>query len=131
MKAVKTSEVIISAPNSIGLLDEIAACLAKEEINIRAICAYIVGDTACIRLITSDNTKTKEILKDRYTCEEKEVVLIELPDRVGELTKLTSKVKSQSIDLKYLYGTTSTPHENAILILSSSDNGKLLEILTS
>ena len=132
MKVVKGEEVFLTAPNRIGLLEEICKSISESGVNIRAICAYVVDDKALFRIVTSDNTKTKEILEaNNYSVEKKEVVIVELPDKVGELYNLASKVKDAGVDLNYIYGTTVAPQENAILVLSSNNNEKVLDLLSA
>ncbi|MCD6228343.1 MAG: ACT domain-containing protein [Candidatus Omnitrophica bacterium] len=132
MKVVKGEEVFLTVPNKVGLLEEICKLISESGVNIRAICAYVVDDKALFRIVTSDNTKTKEILEaNNYSLEKKEVVIVELPDKVGELYNFASKIKNAGIDLNYIYGTTAAPQENAILVFSSDNNEKVLDLLSA
>ncbi len=63
MKAVKGEEVFLTTENKVGKLEEVTRVIKEKAINIRAINAYALGNQACLRLLTSDNTKTKEVLK--------------------------------------------------------------------
>ena len=131
MKVVKGEEIIVTVENRVGRLEEITGIISKEGINIRAIAAYVENNQAIFRIITSDNLKTKEILSQKgLKPEAKEVVIIELPDKVGELHTMAGKLKEANIDLEYIYGTTTTA-EVATLIFSSNDNEKAIQILTN
>ena len=131
MKIEKTQELIISTQNRIGLLADVSAVIAQTGVNIRAIAAYTMENQAVFEIVSSDNAKTEQALKDAgYTIETKEVILIELPDKAGQLSALAAKIKDAGIDLKYIYGTTDAPQENAILVIGSDNNDKILEILS-
>ncbi len=131
MKAIKSEELFVTAKNEVGKLEEISESLRDQGINIRAVSAYVVEDTAYFRVIASDNAKATEILKNiGCTVETKEVVIVEMPDKVGELCGLSLKLKNAGVDLKYIYGSTSSSQDNASIIFSADNNDKALEILT-
>lgn len=131
MKVVKGEEIVVAVENKVGKLEEITQLISKEEINIRAIAAYVENNQAIFRIITSDNLKTKEIFSQRgLKPETKEVVIIELPDKVGELHKMAERLKEANIDLEYIYGTTTTA-EVATLVFSSNDNEKATQVLAN
>ncbi|MDD5583440.1 MAG: hypothetical protein PHV55_00085 [Candidatus Omnitrophica bacterium] len=131
MKAVKGEEILLSTENKEGLLAAIATVITEKSINIRAISAYVVGSKAYFHLVTSDNIGTKEVLRNLGTAESKEVIIVEMPDRVGQLAQLVSRLKEAGIDLMRMYGTAAQVNGSAILILSSSNNNKVLDILSN
>jgi hypothetical protein len=131
MKAVKGEEIFLTTENKVGKLEEVAKLIKESGINVRAINAYAVANKAHFRLLTSDNVKSKEILRKVGTVENKEVIIVDMPDEVGQLHTLASKLKEANIDLDHIYGTTSKPKQSAILIFSSSNNDKALEVISS
>ncbi|RKY40616.1 MAG: hypothetical protein DRP76_01550 [Candidatus Omnitrophota bacterium] len=130
MKVVKTEEIFLVTSNEVGKLAQITGVIAQKNINIRTICAYVRDNQAIFRIITSDNLRAKEVLSQDHNVELKEVVLVELPDEIGQLHKLGGKLKEEGIDLEYIYGTTSSS-QVATLIFSSNDNEKALKILSN
>ena len=132
MKAVKATELFIDTDNKVGVLMNIANLVSSANINIRAISAWAFDTKAFFRLITSNTQATRDILREnKYSFEEKEVVVVELPDRIGELTNLSTKLKEAGVDLIYTYGTTSKPEGEAIIVLSSNNNDKALEVINA
>jgi len=130
MKAVKAKELLIKTDNRAGALADLSGIIGSSGVNIRAISAWSAGSEAFFRLITSDNLKTKDVLRDNgYSYEENDVVIVELPDNVGELSSLAAKLKSKGIDLTHIYGTTSKPGYEAIVVFSSNDNDKVISII--
>ncbi|MDP2923675.1 MAG: hypothetical protein Q8O30_08170 [Candidatus Omnitrophota bacterium] len=131
MKAVKGEEIFITTENKVGKLEEVTKSVMGNGINIRGISAYAVGDKAYFRLITSDNAKAKEILKKVGALQTKEVIIVDMPDEVGQLNNLAAKLKEANVDLMHIYGTTSKPNQSAIIVFSSNNNNKALELISS
>ena len=131
MKAVKGKEILFTGENKIGELEEISRIIKDNGFNIRAISAWAFNGKAVFRLITSDNAKTKELLLAKGTVEEREVVIVEMLDEVGQLQLLAFKLKGSGLDLDYIYGTTYEPGKSAIIIFSANDNEKALEIISA
>jgi hypothetical protein len=131
MKCVKAEEIFLATENKVGKLEEVCNSIKEKGINIRAICAYALEDKAFFRLITSDNTTTKEVLSNLGEVESREVIIVELPDEVGMLQQLALRLKQENIDLNYIYGTTSQPHKEAIIVFSSNNNEKALEVISN
>ncbi|MCM8819820.1 MAG: hypothetical protein NC925_03385 [Candidatus Omnitrophica bacterium] len=130
MKAVKGEENFLITEDKIGKLEEITRDIKDNKINIRSINAYSDGAKAYFRLLTSNNTTTKEILKKFGTVESKEVVIVDMPDEIGQLHSLAVKLKEANININYMYGTAATPKGSVIVVFSSDDNNKAIEILS-
>ncbi len=130
MKAVKGQEIILTVENKVGELAEISKLIKDNDINIRGISAWVIDDKAFFRLIASDNEKTKELLKNLGEVNEKEIVIVDMPDEVGQLFLLASMLKDNNIDLDYIHGTTSESGRAAMVVFSSSNNDKALEVIT-
>ena len=131
MKAVKAKEIIVTTENKVGQLEEVLSIIKDNGINIRSISAWAFEERAFFRLTTSDNLKAREILGSRWEIEEKDVVIVDLPDEVGQLDIFASKLKENNIDLNYIYGTTSDPDKPAIIIFSSNNDDKAMEVLSA
>ena len=131
MKAVKGKEIIFTGENKIGELEEIARIIKDNGVNIRAISAWAVNGKAVFRLLTSDNAKTKELLLVKGKVEEREIVIVEMPDEVGQLQLLAFKLKGNGLDLDYIYGTTYEPGKSAVIIFSANDNEKALGVISA
>ena len=132
MIVVKAKELLIKVPNKVGQLEFITTNISSLGISIRAISAYVENNQALFRILTSDNQKVKESLSaQNIEVLENEVVIIQLPDKVGELSRIAKVFKDNNIDLEYIYGTTTKPEEECVLICSSKNNDKIIEVLSS
>lgn len=130
MKGVKGVEIVLTVENKVGRLEEVSSAVKDKGINIRAINAWVEKNKAVFRLITSDNSNTEEVLKKTGKVKRNEVVIVEMPDEAGQLHSLALKLKEAQIDLNYIYGTASEPGRGSIIVFSSNDNDKALEVIS-
>ncbi len=129
MQGEKAIEMLIGTENKTGKLAEVAGAITGSGVNIKSVSAWAADSKAFFRLVTSDNSKIKEALKGLGNIEEKEVIIVNLPDEIGQLAMLVAKLKAREIDLNYIYGTTAEPGKSSIIIFSSNNNDAALEAL--
>jgi len=133
IKSVSIAEEIrISTRNKVGLLADIAAITANEGINIDAVLGYEAGRSAKILLITPANLAILAALrKKRYKfMKETEVVLVELINKPGALKVVTTELKNNHIDIKYVYITSCSGEGSSKMVLQTNDNEKTMSLLT-
>ncbi len=128
-KATKERLLSFSMKDKPGLLSEITTRLSKAKVNISAFCAYAWDDTAYFDMTTDSNAKAKKALKDlKLEFEEEDVIVVEMPNKVGELDKVAKTIADAGINISYMYGTTSTGKTSTCLF-STSDNRKALKLI--
>ena len=104
--ARRAREISFSMANKVGLLSEVTTAIAKVKVNITAICAYGMENTAYFMLTTNGNAKAKKALTPLgMAIEEKDVVEVEMPNKPGELQKVAKKIADAGIDIAYVYAT--------------------------
>ncbi|MGC8899064.1 MAG: ACT domain-containing protein [Candidatus Micrarchaeia archaeon] len=100
-------EVIVVARNEIGTLESMAGALGASGINIETITAYArEPKEAVFRIITTDPATTKKILSrvpHVKNVEESEIIVVKMPNRPGELAKITKKLAKNGVDLESVY----------------------------
>jgi hypothetical protein len=127
-KVRKVKEIRLSMPNRVGLLSEITTAVAKAKVNLNAICAYALENTAFFNLITSGNTKAKKALAPLgFAIEEKDVIQVELPNKPGEMQKVAKKIADAGIDIDFMYAT--TIGSKATCILKTVDDQKAMKVV--
>ncbi len=121
-------EIVVTVGNKIGVLADISKILADHGINIEAVAGYADNAEAKIMLVTDDNLRSVDALKKKNykSIVEKEIIVIELENKAGALKNIISKLASEGIDIKYIYGTACSAGCPAKIILSTSDNEKAL-----
>ena len=80
-------------------------------------------------LITDSNVKGKKLLeKLNIKAEEDDVVVIEMPNKVGKLQKVAEKIADAGININYMYGTTGTGR-SSVCVFKTSDNKKAISVM--
>lgn len=117
-------EIVVSVANKIGILADMCKIVADHGINLEAFVGYGIGKEAKIHLLTADNLRASDALKKAgyKSQEEKNVVVIDLENKIGALKLVTDKVSQEDLDIKYAYGTTCSSGCPATIVLSTSDN---------
>ncbi len=128
MKGLKGTEIVVSLEDKAGALGEITSSLKQENINVRAVSGWTQQGKAIIRIVTSDNQKAKEALASKFEAEEKEVVILEMANEIGQLDSLSSKLKEAGISMTHIYGTTAGEGQPATLVFASDNNDKAVEV---
>ncbi len=129
-KARLAKELNFDAPDKVGLFHEVSAKLADAGVNIVTITAYEMQGRAYFMAITSDNAKAMEVLKGLgYEAKENEVVLYDIENRVGAASEMTKKLLDAGVNMRYLVCTTGAMNAPALLVFSSDNNSKAVEVL--
>jgi hypothetical protein len=128
-KARKAKEISFTMPNKVGLLSEVTTAIAGAKINITAICAYGMGNTAYFMLTTNNNTRAKRALKPLgVIIEERDIVEVEVPDKPGELQKIAKKIAEAGVDIEYMYATASSGKSETCIFMTA-DNPKTIKVI--
>ena len=128
-KAKKVKQLSFIMPNRVGLLSELSMAVAKEKVNINAICAYEMEDKAYFMMITDSNAKAKKALSPLGAwVQEEDVIAVELPNKVGELQKVAKKIADSGIDIRYMYGTAGTG-KSSICVFKTEDDKKATRVI--
>lgn len=128
-KAKGVKQLSFTMPNKTGLLSEITTAVAGTKANINAICAYEQDKRAYFLLITDSNAKAKKPLdKLKIKAKEEDVVVVEMPNKIGELQKVSEKISDAGININYMYGTTGTGR-SSVCVFKTSDNRKAIRAI--
>jgi hypothetical protein len=128
-RAKKVREISFTIPNKVGLLSEVTGAIAKAKVNIGAICAYAMEDSAYFMLTTDSHAKAKKALAPLGVgIEEKDVVEAEVADKPGELQKVAKKIADAGIDIEYMYATASSGKTETCIFMTS-DNKKAIKVI--
>ena len=125
-KASKVKQLSFTLPTRAGLLSDVTSAIAQAKVNITAICAYEMAKNAYFMLTTDSTAKARKCLAFlRIGIEEEDVVVVEMPNRAGELQKVAKKIADAGLNIDYMYGTATTGR-SAACIFSTSDDKKAI-----
>jgi hypothetical protein len=123
-------ELVVRTENRVGLLADIAKLLSTQGINILATAVFVLGEEAELHLVVDAHRYAWESLRDAgFPAEEREVVLVELPNRPGFLRRVTEALARQGLDIRYLYASAAEDTPYTLVVFSCTHNGKAVLLL--
>ena len=103
----KTKQLSVSLENKPGRLAHVCRCLADRKINIIALTVVETSEQGILRLVVDRPAEAAKMLKEcPMTFTQSDVLLVELPNKVGVMAKLAEKLAAKRINVNYVYGST-------------------------
>ncbi len=97
-------EFKVYSDNKRGELARIAEALAQSSVNIEAIASENSHPEAFLRIVTNDvNTTKRALSRAGYKYDEKNIVVLDLLDRPGELAKLAKRMTRAGVNIESIY----------------------------
>ena len=123
-------EIVLHVRNDMGILGEVARLVTERGVSIEAVAGNGDGDVCVLRLITDDNLRTCDILREHgYNPIEESVVLLEAPHKPGMLKKLTHRLGEEDIQIRSLYATASEKDPHCLMVLRTTNDTRALVCL--
>ena len=118
-------QLSIFLENKSGRLTEVTEVLAKENINLSALCIAENADFGILRGIVSDPDKAYKALKDNHFAVN--VVGISCPNIPGALAKVLGYLSDEGVFIEYMYSFANNNIANVVIRPSNLD--KCIEVL--
>ena len=97
-------QITVLVQDEPGALAKICEAFGKNGVNIKSISAEGLGEAGIIRVITEDmNTAKRALTREGYNFSVAEVIGIRLPDKPGELGRVTRSLASEAINIQHIY----------------------------
>ncbi len=97
-------QITILVEDRPGALADICEAFGRSGVNIKAISAEGLGEAGVIRIVTEDvNTAKRALDREGFSHRVAEIVSIRLPDKPGELGKVTRRLADEEINIQYIY----------------------------
>jgi hypothetical protein len=127
---MKVEQITVFLENQSGRLADVASILAGAGVNIRALSLADSADFGILRLIVNDTEKARVVLKAQgFTVAKTEVVGVEVPDRPGGLAEILKAMKTNQINVEYMYAFVHKTAVNATIIFRFDDLEKAITCL--
>jgi hypothetical protein len=124
-KVKEATELLCVIPNKPGSVARIAQAVSETRTNI---VAMISCDQTYCKMVTSNNPKAAQAIKKLgYDISKNNVLIVDLPNRVGAFYPLAQKIAEAGININYHYATTSGP--KAQVVLSTNNDSKTRRII--
>jgi hypothetical protein len=99
-----TLEFEVYVQNRPGDVARIAEVLSKNAVNIRGISTDLGSTRPMVRVVPDDEASTRSALRAaKMDFSEREVQIVGLPDRPGELAKITKYISKAGLNIESLY----------------------------
>jgi len=119
-------ELRFTVENQPGALAKVATTFGEEKVNIEGISGTGTGDTGLICLVTDDPGKARNVLqKLGVAFEEKEALVIDIPNHPGELGKLLDRLAKEGLNVGSAYAAV----ERNKIVLTVDDVGRAKQLL--
>ena len=130
MAGIRQISVFLS--NRKGRLAEVTKLLADNGIDIKALSIADTAEYGALRIITDNNDKAIEILKNGgFVTKINHVLGIEIPNEPGALSKVLYAFEENNISVEYIYAFVGIQGKNAKVIIRVNDNEHGTEVLKS
>ena len=114
-------QISVFVENKQGKLVETVKKLAENDINIRAMSIADTKDFGILRMITSDNAKTQEVLSEDTVVNTTNVIAVKMADRPGALYKVIDILSKAGINIEYMYAFTASDSLGAYVVFRVDD----------
>lgn len=92
--------------NNPGALQDVAAALGAEHVNLEAVAGLTVLDEGVIAIVTDNPDKTRKVLKSKgIEFEEREALMMSLPHQPGQLATILGRLAEEGINVLSCYCT--------------------------
>ena len=124
-------QLSVFMPNRPGVLAKACCVLSENGINIMALAVHDTVDNAVVRFLVDHPTKALLLLEQEelYVLEQ-EVVVLEIENAPGELTRICQALAQADINIAYAYCTAIKKQESGCIVLKTDNPERTLEILT-
>src|SRR5919206_787169 len=109
--AEQMKDLTIEVDDRPGVAAQIGESLGRAGVNIEAIVGVVPGSGKAVgRVLVSDSTKARRAIEEAgvRVVGEHDVLVVQIPDRPGELGKIARKVADAGVNLNGLYLATNT-----------------------
>ena len=111
-------QISVFIENKEGRLKKALETIGNSNINIRALSIADTSKFGILRLIVSDNEKSKEILeKNNFVVREDEVIIVEVPDEPNGLNTILGYLDEENVNVEYIYAFVSKKSDEAIVVM--------------
>lgn len=113
-----------------GTLGKFCRALAERGVNIVAFEAWPAQGNSEVRLVVDNPTSAKTALDNqKIDYSERDVALVKIPHRPGELARAASQLGDASINIDYAYGGVEPTTNSPMLIFGVADVSKAVKVL--
>ena len=97
-------QLVVMAKDRVGLVADVSEVLSTNKLNVSSISFEAIGGLAVIRLIVERPEVASALLsKEGFKVGSEEVLVVELPDRPGQLAEVSRTLAKKGVNIRNLY----------------------------
>ncbi len=124
-------QLSIFLDNRPGTLARMCQALAKAGVNIQALSISDTVDHAVVRMVVSDAKQALSLITQLHeTVHERQVVVLDVPNRPGELAQIAERLAHAGINIEYAYCTSAHGTEAGTMVLRTNDLEATIDALS-
>ena len=122
MKMKIEPQLAVFLDNRPGMLARTCQALAAAKVNILALSILDTVDHAIVRMIVDKPKEAEQTLSRLHeVVQRRDVVVIDVPNAVGQLAAIADRLAQAGINLEYAYCTAPASHQDGTLVLRTND----------
>lgn len=128
--AVKGRQISVSLENEPGALSSVTSLIGAKGINIHALTLTGGIDHGFVRMVVDHHDEAiRHLSKAGYLVFGRDVVLLEIQNEPGELSRITAKWAKAGLNLEYAYCAGGPTFGHGLVVVSINDADKAVRIL--
>ncbi|MBR6916549.1 MAG: acetolactate synthase [Clostridia bacterium] len=123
-------QISIFLENKQGTISDVTDLLAKNGVDLRALCLADTKTFGILRIIAEDTERAAAIIKEAgQTFNVREVVCFFVPDEAGGLAKVLRILDDGGVNIEYMYAVIANKADHASIVARVDDNEKTEALL--
>jgi hypothetical protein len=125
-----TKQITVFLENKPGRLANILAALASEKVNVSALTVMDKHEHGVLRLTSDDPAKTARVIQNlNMRCTEADVLMVELRNQPGALSRVCEMLAAAHINIDYAYCSSGGRNGKVMGVFRVSNTEKAMRIL--
>lgn len=119
---MKVKQISVFLNNQKGRLERVTGILASRGIDIKSLCIAETEKYGVLRMLVDHPAEAIQVLRENHvTCEETEVLAVEVEDNPGGLHKVLSVFEDNNLNIEYMYAFVEKSRNCAVMIFKFDD----------
>ncbi len=119
---MRLKQISVFLENISGRLEKMCEVLANANVNLDTLMMIETGDFGIARIIVADADVALTALKSAgIAAKVVEVLAVDVKDEAGSLLKILSKLRTEGINVEYMYAMTKPHSECSVMVMSFKD----------
>ena len=115
-------QLAVFLDNRPGMLARTCEALSKANVNILALSILDTVDHAIVRMVVDKPKEAEAVLSKMHAMvQRRDVLVMDMPNRVGALADLAERLTGAGINLEYAYCTASSAQGAGTVVLRTND----------